>query len=80
MITPAKYNEMCAFVELTIYTYSTLNYNKNINKMYISISYFVNVAQTISAGSVAGNDKACNNFAPRCRNIQLASPLFADSI
>lgn len=43
-------------------------------------SYFVNVAQTKSAGNVAGKDRACNSLAPRWRNIQLARPLLADSM
>lgn len=43
-------------------------------------TYFVSVAHTKSAGTVAGRDRACNNLAPLCRNIQFARPLLADSM
>lgn len=42
--------------------------------------YFVTVAQTKSAGTVAGNDNVCNSFAPLCLSIQFANPLLADSM
>lgn len=43
-------------------------------------TYLVSVAQTKSAGNVAGNESACKIFVPLWRNIQLAKPLLADSI
>lgn len=44
------------------------------------MTYFVSVAHTKSAGTVAGRDNACNILAPLCRNIQFARPLLADSM
>lgn len=46
---------------------------------YLS-TYFVRVAQTKSAGSVAGSESACRILVPLWWNIQLANPLLADSI
>lgn len=43
-------------------------------------TYLVRVAHTKSAGSVAGKERACRILVPLWRNIQLAKPLFADSI
>lgn len=49
----------------------TKNYTNNTD------THLVRVAQTMSAGSVAGRESAFNSRAPRCLNTQFISPLLA---
>lgn len=55
-------------------------YKVSIELSINECTYLVNVAHTKSAGNVAGRDRVCNSFAPRCLKIQFANPLLADSM